>query len=85
MPQSAEPQEGMGGGADKASDTYLSRKTTATLFTPLHAKYSRRSGVATILPASRGWGGGAETSLSVEVSIQTQGLVRREGARAPLL
>src|SRR5438876_4540052 len=27
----------------------LFRSTTATLFTPLHARYSRRSGVATIL------------------------------------
>lgn len=28
---------------------YLVTSTTATLFTPLHARYSRRSGVATML------------------------------------
>src|SRR5713101_6141765 len=31
------------------SFAYLFRSTTATLFTPQHARYSRRSGVATIL------------------------------------
>src|SRR6266705_5115202 len=31
------------------SVAYLFRSTTATLFTPLHARYRRRSGVATML------------------------------------